>query len=222
MLRLLSLILISIHAPLRERLVEVMALASPLPFQSTLPYGSDESVLVNGIETLISIHAPLRERHDEIPGIDADVLISIHAPLRERLPCYGASYIQAQFQSTLPYGSDPYGQSFSSVGEHFNPRSLTGATCLRPASQGHGHISIHAPLRERPLLRARHSLISLFQSTLPYGSDLLVGHSYYFVAIISIHAPLRERHGLVDSLHTDRKISIHAPLRERQHSHRHK
>ena len=172
MLRLLSLILISIHAPLRERLVEVMALASPLPFQSTLPYGSDESVLVNGIETLISIHAPLRERHDEIPGIDADVLISIHAPLRERLPCYGASYIQAQFQSTLPYGSD----------------LLVGHSYYFVAI-----ISIHAPLRERPLLRARHSLISLFQSTLPYGSDLLVGHSYYFVAIISIHAPLRER-----------------------------
>ncbi len=170
-----------------------MALASPLPFQSTLPYGSDESVLVNGIETLISIHAPLRERHDEIPGIDADVLISIHAPLRERLPCYGASYIQAQFQSTLPYGSDPYGQSFSSVGEHFNPRSLTGATCLRPASQGHGHISIHAPLRERPLLRARHSLISLFQSTLPYGSDLDYQNNHHPRFQISIHAPLRER-----------------------------
>ena len=52
----------------------------------------------------------------------------------------------------------------------FNPRSLTGATP-------------HGPIYRRP---------GIFQSTLPYGSDLLLPvllHRYE----ISIHAPLRER-----------------------------
>ena len=54
-------------------------------FQSTLPYGSDhddETMLYN---YPISIHAPLRERHAKAATIDTKRLISIHAPLRERL-----------------------------------------------------------------------------------------------------------------------------------------
>ena len=161
-----------------------MALASPLPFQSTLPYGSDESVLVNGIETLISIHAPLRERHDEIPGIDADVLISIHAPLRERLPCYGASYIQAQFQSTLPYGSDLDYQN------NHHPRF---------------QISIHAPLRERRKNRINERRLLKFQSTLPYGSD---GINIVYT-IVSYHFNPRSLTGATRCLHGFCRDSTH-------------
>ncbi len=57
----------------------------------------------------------------------------------------------------------------------------------------------------------------LFQSTLPYGSDI----ADYFAAggtAISIHAPLRERQIASIFNHMD-NISIHAPLRERNIHH---
>ena len=55
-----------------------------------------------------------------------------------------------------------------------------------------GIISIHAPLRERPVVLYLLSVPSLFQSTLPCGSD--AGLEWYvWRTSISIHAPLRER-----------------------------
>ena len=80
------------------------------------------------------------------------------------------------FQSTLPYGSDYFHLYLHLLPDYFNPRSLTGATEQMKRQLQKYDISIHAPLRERPLLRARHSLISEFQSTLPYGSDKVHCH----------------------------------------------
>ena len=54
----------------------------------------------------ISIHAPLRERHQQDSPANMYRQISIHAPLRER-PAEPRERAEA---------------------EHFNPRSLTGAT----------------------------------------------------------------------------------------------
>ena len=54
-------------------------------------------------------------------------------------------------------------------------------------------ISIHAPLRERPLSDCTSLPLVLFQSTLPCGSDLRLPEIWPFNVIISIHAPLRER-----------------------------
>ena len=99
---------------------------------------------------------------------------------------------------------------------NFNPRSLTGATHTAKVSPASESISIHAPLRERLVFAQHLKATAIFQSTLPYGSDLLVGHSYYFVAIISIHAPLRERLSTSLSALVKGTISIHAPLRERR------
>ena len=121
-------LLISIHAPLRERPPAKCLKRHTYRFQSTLPYGSDTissqvtlrssnfnprsltgaTILWGKFACLIiiSIHAPLRER---LPPILTGVLaigISIHAPLRER-------------------------QWVNLCGEQQNP------------------ISIHAPLRER-------------------------------------------------------------------------
>ena len=120
---------ISIHAPLRERLY-------------LQPFFLGRCA--------ISIHAPLRERqgHRTICLNVHD--ISIHAPLRERLyRTYAACALQ-RFQSTLPYGSDcvvfksfvlilfisihaplrerPRTVALLLRNQHFNPRSLTGAT----------------------------------------------------------------------------------------------
>ena len=82
---LVSLMIISIHAPLRER-----PQAAPghsvrrIRFQSTLPCGSDADVKSTLTPLIISIHAPLRERPLTRPIIQ---------------PC-------SVFQSTLPCGSD--------------------------------------------------------------------------------------------------------------------
>ena len=82
-------------------------------------------------------------------------------------------------------------------GRYFNPRSLAGAThkiplycCLLPQFQStlpcgsdldfywpsfaHLGISIHAPLRERPLAMQDDLVNMQFQSTLPCGSDNIV------------------------------------------------
>ena len=100
------------------------------------------------------------------------------------------------FQSTLPYGSDillilliicslRYFNPRSLTGAtltpvylndvlhiYFNPRSLTGATRTIAVFFITVNISIHAPLRERhPTDSTDYLFPTVFQSTLPYGSD---------------------------------------------------
>ena len=76
---------------------------------------------------------------------------------------------------------------------NFNPRSLTGAT------------------RSLTL----RSILALFQSTLPYGSDIELTYVDAEKEYISIHAPLRERPKGMYTIEMATSISIHAPLRER-------
>ena len=184
---------ISIHAPLRERRGTYLLKLSNFLFQSTLPYGSDDPVNMPFVLPLqISIHAPLRERHIK----------------------RGLTSPTSLFQSTLPYGSDDNSNNQNIHINNFNPRSLTGATTSVILYTTVGDISIHAPLRERlklyamlkmacyisihaPLRERRGTYLLklsnfLFQSTLPYGSDLIVLDIIYDTDI-SIHAPLRER-----------------------------
>ena len=185
--------LISIHAPSRERPCCFRFIKIFIGFQSTLPCGSD---LVEQIRA------------------DNKRAISIHAPLRERRLLCGVEIISTLFQSTLPRGSDNldyYKRLVTSISIHapsrerqqrhlkthcarrnFNPRSLAGAT------------QMNTYLYE----------LSLFQSTLPRGSDITLisqlsfslyfnprslagatGWGLYpdFNASISIHAPSRER-----------------------------
>ena len=98
---------ISIHAPSRERRYFDISHNVVKPFQSTLPRGSDKIVNAGGYDVDISIHAPSRER------------------LRLTTGLFGVS----TFQSTLPRGSDRPGYVYlHSRIEHFNPRSLAGAT----------------------------------------------------------------------------------------------
>ena len=141
--------IISIHAPLRERLKSRLILPSVLVFQSTLPCGSDKAVF----------------------DCDMAYEISIHAPLRERLLLLSRQIITLAFQSTLPCGSDEAKEkilkhrqisihaplrerrlkkgSFEVIKKYFNPRSLAGATLACKADDKILAISIHAPLRER-------------------------------------------------------------------------
>ena len=97
---------ISIHAPLRERLLLIILPLNNLIFQSTLPCGSDFLVLWTISKRGISIHAPLRER----------LLVKLMSRLKKlfqsTLPCGSDSMhkdidgMAERFQSTLPCGSD--------------------------------------------------------------------------------------------------------------------
>ena len=76
-----------------------------------------------------------------------------------------------KFQSSLPHGSDFSIQIFSSISFNFNPRSLTGATARSGSATRKRMISILAPSRERPLMLKHGQAATLFQSSLPHGSD---------------------------------------------------
>ena len=99
---------ISIHAPSRERHLLQNLCKVANQFQSTLPRGSDMEIsAIVEVGENISIHAPSRER--QLEGLFSIVLlaISIHAPSRERHEdLYRFIDEAAEFQSTLPRGSD--------------------------------------------------------------------------------------------------------------------
>ena len=83
------------------------------------------------------------------------------------------------FQSTLPCGSDCSRGLGLRCGTYFNPRSLAGATTARYILKKTTGISIHAPLRERLLSLSLRLIMTLFQSTLPCGSDYYFQRTYY-------------------------------------------
>ena len=122
---------------------------------------------------VISIHAPSRERPVLVTPGDFLIYISIHAPSRER----------------------PLITYQSSTDSDFNPRSLAGATGVRP----------------------RQSNKLLFQSTLPRGSDQALVRQAH-PASISIHAPSRERQHQNELLLYSFKSSIFCELAQLKYS----
>ena len=228
---------ISIHAPLRERLV----------------YHAERRLY-----SRISIHAPLRERPKTSAELDRKVQISIHAPLRERRSAALHHLSSLTFQSTLPCGSDRHWHPpptspadfnpRSLAGAmppifvltisvcYFNPRSLAGATACCIFISGRIDISIHAPLRERPNGSMSLSFMADFNPRSLAGATISFAGKQKGLQI-SIHAPLRERlFGAIKKQrdcdfnprslagatninhvnHSLQHISIHAPLRERR------
>ena len=122
-------IIISIHAPSRERLTTCLMCSIPQnEFQSTLPRGSDIRNENHSAFVVISIHAPSRERPStsalpspvklhfnprSLAGATRAAgrrkqaaYISIHAPSRERRAVAISAMPARRFQSTLPRGSD--------------------------------------------------------------------------------------------------------------------
>ena len=190
----MSNILISIHAPLRERPSVIMRLLNLFQFQSTLPCGSDIDMFRTGKYNRISIHAPLRERRaNKTDGIAKTNNFNPRSLAGATCTTVLPWSFTIAFQSTLPCGSDFLVFNHFSASWYFNPRSLAGATHdnskIRFLCCG---ISIHAPLRERLhinqiILHSSHfnprslagatatgkstSGRTKFQSTLPCGSD---------------------------------------------------
>ena len=183
-----------------------------LIFQSTLPHGSDRWYSILNISHLL-FQSTLPHGSDAGHGVTLYYSgISIHAPSRERLRDVREVIHYTQFQSTLPHGSDPL-HDIDTVVRGISIHAPLRERQIASIFNHMDNISIHAPLRERNI---HHILLTgflnfnprsltgamemfapkidndLFQSTLPYGSDI----ADYFAAggtAISIHAPLRER-----------------------------
>ena len=143
---------ISIHAPLRERpRYDGSFLRSDL-FQSTLPYGSDQSSrasiitynnfnprsLTGATSRPITKNATNSDFNPrsltgatiELTYVDADKeYISIHAPLRERPPIIHVLRIRYAISIHAPLRERPVPpNTLTAATAYFNPRSLTGAT----------------------------------------------------------------------------------------------
>ena len=163
--------LISIHAPSRERRVRVNGLCVVCIFQSTLPRGSDDKIVLFSLTLKISIHAPSRERPSH--NITNFLLHAFQSTLPRGSDKSGIlpTYTTIQFQSTLPRGSDRMGLRPAFLRSYFNPRSLAGATLRSRRLIYHDLISIHAPSRERQITFKLFLPMLQFQSTLPRGSD---------------------------------------------------
>ena len=141
---------ISIHAPLRERLI------------------SSNYVLEYAV---ISIHAPLRERLEFSSVIFCSDKFQSTLPYGSDIRNFDTSKVTDIFQSTLPYGSDSIIQNANNritISIHAPLRERRQQT-IDPNNVV--VISIHAPLRERPLYILISMMLWIFQSTLPYGSD---------------------------------------------------
>ena len=122
-----------------------------LPFQSTLPHGSDRFLPLQGGGVSISIHAPSRERQTPSLICHKFQSISIHAPSRERLGLDDDAAAWRDFNPRSLTGATRVPIRSTERKRYFNPRSLTGATGIKPEFVG----------------------CSLFQSTLPHGSDTI-------------------------------------------------
>ena len=164
----------------------------------------------------ISIHAPSRERPKDDDELQELFEISIHAPSRERLDQQKHCLLIGGFQSTLPRGSDlqpdvivyagqqhfnprslagatRIGKRIVYAGMDFNPRSLAGATDLKYLNQKEASVfQSTLPRGSDTMMKVIMQGLIIFQSTLPRGSDM--SRLYIGWALpISIHAPSRER-----------------------------
>ena len=121
----------------------------------------------------ISIHAPLRERRNSKHNVAAVTAFQSTLPCgsdRELLAPHSELLL---FQSTLPCGSDPVSSCFVCTTSYFNPRSLAGATHNFIVGNLKGKISIHAPLRERPLINTFGLPVANFNPRSLAGATLL-------------------------------------------------
>ena len=164
----------------------------------------------------VSIHAPVRERRYREFRPDAILSVSIHAPVRERRSRKRRLFrIISGFNSRSREGATlcraPTAQA---VG--FNSRSREGATSrLRSSTVVLRTVSIHAPVRERPLRRLPPSDSLRFNSRSREGAT--------GASLIQEEEEngfnSRSREGATSPTtiwNGRRSVSIHAPVRERR------
>ena len=120
--------IISIHAPLRGRLVPGCAGAFRRRFQSTPPCGGDRSPGFSRAPSADFNPRPLAGATHREHQTKYDSQISIHAPLRGRLIFMLPKISSRGFQSTPPCGGDLQFVIGRCSNPYFNPRPLAGAT----------------------------------------------------------------------------------------------
>ena len=103
------------------------------------------------VDNNISIHAPLRERPEPLVKNKVIAAISIHAPLRERRKIQDRKRHHQHFNPRSLAGATKSSLPITLPATDFNPRSLAGATVAHHPTYRPAAISIHAPLRERRL-----------------------------------------------------------------------
>ena len=161
---------ISIHAPLRGRLIPAATVRSDNLFQSTPPCGGDHFELL----TLS------RGSHFNPRPLAGATSLSVNLSRGIR------------FQSTPPCGGDIPPTIIFFCPRYFNPRPLAGATSFLRYSVWRGVISIHAPLRGRlSCLGGVLYLINFNPRPLAGATGGVV--MVDLITLISIHAPLRGR-----------------------------
>ena len=142
-----------------------------LKFQSTLPRGSDSSAARGSLRAAdfnprSLAGATFREAfqiqrwYDFNPrSLAGATMVSV------------GDFSSELFQSTLPRGSDIINGYIVNRNIKFQSTLPRGSDLYADIKRQHMSISIHAPSRERPLLRFMPLMTSTFQSTLPRGSD---------------------------------------------------
>ena len=208
-------LVISIHAPSRERPRERQIIADSRPFQSTLPRGSDlqtssllkpwhsfQSTLPRGSDPVFrrSLLSTVYFNPRSLAGATAKrevnreryFMISIHAPSRERLQGFSPSVRLRDFNPRSLAGATLPLHILDSSFLDFNPRSLAGATSGGIVKSSVAVISIHAPLRERLCFNLLVSKSGNFNPRSLAGATCRQQITFAIYGI-SIHAPLRER-----------------------------
>ena len=163
---------ISIHAPTR---------------------GATNTQFIEEVATLFQSTLPREERLNCSDYYTAAEFISIHAPTRGATQAKQHQRATQKFQSTLPREERPRMTAFLSAPiANFNPRSHERSDGVLRHTIGHvSVISIHAPTRGATWWTRSHTLIKLFQSTLPREERPKRTQKNRTVFRISIHAPTR-------------------------------
>ena len=144
-----------------------------------------------------------------------------------------------KFQSTLPRGSDSEALKLARAYKNFNPRSLAGATVFNELSEVKKYNFNPRSLAGATILSSCHLIVSLFQSTLPRGSDRyfhppsmrrlyfnprsLAGATEKADEVVQSYTPFqstlpRGSDAKLSSHFSLMRISIHAPSRERPYN----
>ena len=120
----------------------------------------------------ISIHAPSRERQSAGSKIESGRRISIHAPSRERRRNQVVSGIGLDdFNPRSLTGATAMDSTLKTLLCYFNPRSLTGATRTYTDLSTRQRNFNPRSLTGATINHRATCVISVFQSTLPHGSD---------------------------------------------------
>ena len=162
--------------------------------------GATEMLSEIQIYRRISIHAPSRERLNTGVIVTSHLVISIHAPSRERLPQAFNSAFAKCISIHAPSRERLLHYLWAHLCGYFNPRSLAGATLkfffrfkaarfqstlprgsdiIIAISHFGAIISIHAPSRERQLVKLWYNKHSYFNPRSLAGATTVKLYAYY-------------------------------------------